>query len=164
MGLVTPALGLVFWTTLAFLIVLFLLKKMAWKPILESIKEREKSISDAIESAKKTQEEMARLKASNEDLMKQAREDRDILLKEARDTRDAIVAEAKTKATQEADRILATARENIKNEKMAAVSELKNQVAVLSIEIAEKILKNELSKDEKQKSLVNNLVEEINLN
>jgi len=164
MGLVTPALGLVFWTTLAFLTVLFLLKKMAWKPILESIKEREKSISDAIESAKKTQEEMARLKASNEDLMKQAREERDVILKEARDIRDGIVAEAKTKATQEADRILAAARENIKNEKMAAVSELKNQVAVLSIEIAEKILKNELSKDDKQKALVNNLVEEINLN
>ena len=164
MGLVTPALGLVFWTTLAFLTVLFLLKKMAWKPILESIKEREKNINDAIETAKRTQEEMARLKASNEDLMKKAREERDAILKEARDAKETIISEAKSKATQEADRILASARENIKNEKMAAVTELKNQVAVLSIEIAEKILKNELSKDEKQKSLVNNLVEEINLN
>lgn len=164
MGLVTPALGLVFWTTLAFLTVLFLLKKLAWKPILEAIKEREKTIGEAIESAKRAQEELARLKVSNEDLIKEAREERFAILKEARDTRDAMVSEAKTKATQEADRILAAARESIRNEKMAAVTELKNQVAVLSIEIAEKILKNELSKDEKQKAMVNTLVNEINLN
>lgn len=164
MGLVTPSLGLVFWTTLAFLIVLFLLKKFAWKPILESLKERENTIADALKSAENAKHEMAQLKASNEELLRKARDERDALMKEARDARDLIVAEAKTKATQEADRILAAARENIKNEKMAAVSELKNQVAVLSIEIAEKILRNELSKDEKQKSLVNNLVEEINLN
>lgn len=164
MGLVTPALGLVFWTTLAFLVVLFMLKKMAWKPILESIQQREKTISDSIEAAKNMQEEMARLKSSNEDLLKKAREERDALLKEARETKDAIIAEAKTKAASEGDRIVAAAREQIKNEKLAAIAELKNQVAVLSIEIAEKILKNELSKDEKQKTLVNNLVEEINLN
>jgi F-type H+-transporting ATPase subunit b len=164
MGLVTPALGLVFWTTLAFLTVLFLLKKLAWKPILEAIKEREKTIGEAIESAKRAQEELARLKVSNEDLIKEAREERFAILKEARETRDAIVSEAKSKATQEADRILTAARESIRNEKMAAVTELKNQVAVLSIEIAEKILKNELSKDEKQKAMVNTLVNEINLN
>lgn len=164
MGLVTPSLGLVFWTTLSFLIVLFLLKKFAWKPILESLKERENTIADALKSAENAKHEMAQLKASNEELLRKARDERDALMKEARDARDLIVAEAKTKATQEADRILAAARENIKNEKMAAVSELKNQVAVLSIEIAEKILRNELSKDEKQKTLVNNLVEEINLN
>lgn len=164
MGLVTPALGLVFWTTLAFLVVLFMLKKMAWKPILESIQQREKTISDSIEAAKNMQEEMARLKSSNEDLLKKAREERDALLKEAREAKDAIIAEAKTKAASEGDRIVAAAREQIKNEKLAAIAELKNQVAVLSIEIAEKILRNELSKDEKQKSLVNNLVEEINLN
>lgn len=164
MGLVTPALGLVFWTTLAFLVVLFMLKKMAWKPILESIQQREKTISDSIEAAKNMQEEMARLKSSNEDLLKKAREERDALLKEAREAKDAIIAEAKTKAASEGDRIVAAAREQIKNEKLAAIAELKNQVAVLSIEIAEKILRNELSKDEKQKTLVNNLVEEINLN
>jgi F-type H+-transporting ATPase subunit b len=164
MGLVTPSLGLVFWTTLAFLIVLFLLKKFAWKPILESLKERENTIADALKAAENAKHEMAQLKASNEELLRKARDERDALMKEARDARDLIVAEAKTKATQEADRILTIARENIKNEKMAAVSELKNQVAVLSIEIAEKILRNELSKDEKQKTLVNNLVEEINLN
>lgn len=164
MGLVTPALGLVFWTTLAFLVVLFMLKKMAWKPILESIQQREKTISDSIESAKIMKEEIARLKSSNEDLLKQAREERDGLLKEAREAKVAIISEAKTKASAEGDRIVAAAREQIKNEKLAAISELKNQVAVLSIEIAEKILKNELSKDEKQKTLVNNLVEEINLN
>jgi F-type H+-transporting ATPase subunit b len=164
MGLVTPSLGLVFWTTLAFLIVLFLLKKFAWKPILESLKERENTIADALKAAENAKHEMAQLKASNEELLRKARDERDALMKEARDARDLIIAEAKSKATQEADRILTAARENIKNEKMAAISELKNQVAVLSIEIAEKILRNELSKDEKQKTLVNNLVEEINLN
>ena len=164
MGLVTPSLGLVFWTTLAFLIVLFLLKKFAWKPILESLKERENTIADALKAAENAKHEMAQLKASNEELLRKARDERDALMKEARDARDLIITEAKTKATQEADRIVAAARENIKNEKMAAVSELKNQVAVLSIEIAEKILRNELSKDEKQKALVNHLVEEINLN
>lgn len=164
MGLVTPSLGMVFWTTLAFLIVLFLLKKFAWKPILESLKEREQGIEDAIRTAENTKLEMAQLKVANEDLLKAAQAERDLLLKEAREVKDSIIAEAKGKAKEEAERILASSREQIKNEKMAAISELKNQVAVLSIEIAEKILKNELSKDEKQKSLVNNLVEEINLN
>jgi len=164
MGLITPALGLVFWTTLAFLTVLFILKKFAWKPILESIKEREKSIDDAIQTAQRTKIEMAQLKAANEDLLKTARAERDTLLKEARDTKEALIAEAKGSAKKEADRILAAARDQIKNEKMAAISELKNQVATLSIEIAEKILRNELSKDEKQKQLVDGLVNEINMN
>lgn len=164
MGLITPALGLVFWTTLAFLTVLFILKKFAWKPILQSIKEREQHIDDAIQTAQRTKIEMAQLKAANEDLLKAARAERDMLLKEARDTKDALIAEAKGSAKKEADRILAAARDQIKNEKMAAISELKNQVATLSIEIAEKILRNELSKDEKQKALVDGLVNEINMN
>ena len=164
MGLVTPSLGLVVWTTLAFLIVLFLLKKFAWKPILQSIKEREQHIDDAIQAAERTKIEMAQLKAANEDLLKAARAERDALLKEARDTKEALIAEAKGAAKKEGEKILATAHEQIKNEKMAAITELKNQVATLSIEIAEKILRNELSKDEKQKQLVDGLVNEINMN
>lgn len=164
MGLVTPSIGLVFWTTLAFLIVLFLLKKFAWKPIMDSIHQREKNIDEALETARNAREEIARLKVSNEEMQKKARDERDALLKEARETRDAIVAEAKNKAKNEADHIIAAARETIQNEKMAAISELKNQVAMLSIEVAEKILRHELSSDDKQKALVNNLVDEVNLN
>lgn len=164
MGLVTPSIGLVFWTTLAFLIVLFLLKKMAWKPIMDSIHQREKNIDEALETARHAREEIARLKVSNEEMQQKAKEERDALLKEARDTRDAIIAEAKNKAKVDAETILNAARETIKNEKLAAISELKNQVAILSIEVAEKILRHELNSDDKQKALVNNLVDEVNLN
>ncbi|HAA00685.1 MAG TPA: ATP synthase F0 subunit B [Flavobacteriales bacterium] len=162
--MLTVSFGTIIWTSIAFILVLVIMKKLAWKPILETLAKREKDIQEAIDSARLAREEMARLKVSNEELQKKAREERDLILKEARDTREAIVAEAKQKATLEADRILAAARENIKNEKMAAISDLKNQVATLSIEIAEKILRNQLSADDKQKALINNMVEEINLN
>lgn len=164
MGLITPGIGLIFWTTLAFLVVLFLLKKMAWKPIMEAIHKREESIEQALKTAEHAKMEMAALKASNEKALKEAREQRDAILKEARDQKDAIISEAKGKAQAEADRILVSAREAIRNEKMAAISELKNQVATLSIDIAEKILKTELSSENKQATVVNNLVNEINLN
>lgn len=164
MGLVTPGIGLIFWTTLAFFTVFFLLKKMAWKPILESIKKREESIDQALKAAESAKMEMALLKANNEKMMKEAREERDAILKEARDYKDAIISEAKSKAQTEADRVMASARDAIRNEKMAAIAELKNQVATLSIDIAEKILKTELSSENKQATVVNNLVNEINLN
>lgn len=162
--LVTPELGLLIWTSIAFLIVLFLLKKFAWKPILESVKKREETIENALKAAEQAKAEMEQLKASNEQLMKQAREERDIILKEARDQKDAIISDAKTKAQVEVDRMLGNARETIKNEKLAAIAELKNQVATLSIDIAEKILKSELSSENKQNTVINNLVNEINLN
>jgi F-type H+-transporting ATPase subunit b len=162
--MLTVSYGTIIWTSIAFILVLIIMKKVAWKPILGALEKREKDIQNAIDSARQAKEEMARLKVSNEELQKKAREERDAILKEARDTKDAIIAEAKSKATQEADRILAAARENIKNEKMAAVAELKNQVAILSIEIAEKVLRNQLSNDDKQKALINNMVEEINMN
>jgi F-type H+-transporting ATPase subunit b len=163
-SLTTPGIGLIFWTTIVFLMLLFLLGKYAWKPILNAIKTREEGIEKALSSAKDALKEMQDLKSSNEKILAQAREERDVMLKEARDTKDAIIAEAKTKATKESERIVAAARDQINNEKNAAITELKNQVATLSIEIAEKILKSELSGDEKQKSLVNTLVKEINLN
>lgn len=164
MELIKPAIGLVFWMITSFLILLFLLKKFAWKPILKMIKDREESIENALSAAENAKAEMALLKADNEKILAQARIERDQLLKEARDTKDSIIAEAKSKASAEADRLLSIARENINNEKMAAITELKNQVATLSIEIAEKIIKAELSSDDKQKTLIKNLMEDVNLN
>lgn len=163
-SLIEPGVGLIFWTTITFLLLIFLLGKFAWKPILGAIKTREKNISDALAAAESALKDMRELKSANEAILNQARTDRDSLLKEARETKDSIIAEAKAKANSEAERILASAREQITNEKNAAVAELKNQVASLSIEIAEKILRSELSNDEKQKALVSNLMKDVNLN
>jgi len=162
--LVAPGLGLIVWTTVVFLVLMFVLTKFIWKPIMSAVKEREHKIEDALESAKQAQIDMAELKSQNEDMRKEALVERDALLKEARTMKEKMIAEAKSTAKTEGDRLIASAREAIKNEKLAAVTEIKNQVATLSIEIAEKIVKQELSTDEKQKSLVNNLVEEVNLN
>ena len=164
MELVKPSIGLIFWMAVSFSIILFLLKKFAWKPILGMIKEREESIESALAAAEKSKEEMKALQSNNERILAEARAERDTLLKEAREIKDKMILEAKTTATKEGERMLAIARENIQNEKMAAITELKNQVATLSIEIAEKILKSELSSDEKQKSLVNTLLKDVNLN
>ena len=164
MELVKPEFGLVFWMTVSFLIVVFILRKFAWGPILSSLKERETSIEDALNAAKKAKDEVANMKAENEQLLKQARNERDMMLKEARDTKDAIVNEARAKAQTEADRMIASARETIQNEKMAAITELKNQVATLSIEIAEKVIRQQLGSDEKQKALVNDLLKDVKLN
>jgi len=163
-SLVEPGIGLIFWTSLTFLLLVGILGKYAWKPILKAIKTREEGITAALASAENALKDMRELKAANELILNQARTERDALLKEARETKDSIVAEAKQKAQGESDRILNTAREQIANEKNAAISELKKQVAILSIEIAEKILKSELSNDEKQKALVSNLMKDVNLN
>ena len=163
-GLLDPAIGLIFWTTLTFILLLVLLGKFAWKPILNAIKTREQGIEKALASAESALKDMRELKSNNEKILAEARNERDALIKEAREAKDAIIAEAKGKAQKDADRILASAREQITNEKNAAVTELKNQVATLSLEIAEKILRSELSSDEKQKALVNNLMKDVNLN
>jgi F-type H+-transporting ATPase subunit b len=163
-ALVSPGIGLIFWTSIVFLLLIFILGKFAWKPILKAIKEREEGIENALKSAEKAKLEMEELKAGNEKILNEARNERDLLLKEARETKDAIVNEAKVKANQEAERILSNAREQINAEKNAAIADLKSQVATLSIDIAEKILKSELSTDEKQKALVNNLMKDVNLN
>jgi F-type H+-transporting ATPase subunit b len=164
MELVKPSIGLIFWMIVSFSIILFLLKKFAWAPILGMIKEREESIENALAAAEKAKAEMKSLKSDNERILAEARNERDNLLKEAREIKDQMIAEAKATATKEGERLLKSARENIQNEKMAAITELKNQVAVLSIEIAEKILKTELASDETQKSLVKNLLQDVNLN
>ncbi|MFL5764735.1 MAG: F0F1 ATP synthase subunit B [Bacteroidia bacterium] len=164
MQLVQPAFGLIFWMLLSFGIIFWILKKFAWKPILNMLNERETSIQNALDSAEKAKEEMKALQSNNERILNEARAERDQMLKDARDIREKMIAEAKGLATKEGDRLLAIARENIQNEKMAAITDLKNQVATLSIEIAEKILKSELSSDEKQKTLVNTLLKDVNLN
>ncbi|MDF1673755.1 MAG: F0F1 ATP synthase subunit B [Vicingaceae bacterium] len=156
--------GLFFWQTILFVVLLFLLRKFAWKPILNAVNEREDSIKSALDSAEDAKREMAKLKSTNEDLLNEARGERDAMLKDARDMKDKIVAEAKVTANEQADRIVAEARESIQHEKMAAITELKNQVAILSIEIAEKILKEELSSADKQKTIIDNVVKDINLN
>lgn len=164
MELIKPELGLIFWMCLTFGIVLFILKKFAWKPILKALKDREDSIQNALDAAKKAKEEMRALQAGNEKILQEAKLERDIIMKEAREMKDSIIAEAKAKAQKEGEKLLAIARENIQNEKMAAITELKNQVAKLSIDIAEKILKEELSSQEKQKKLVSALLDDVNLN
>ena len=163
MELVKPAIGLVFWMLFFFAIFFFILKKYAFPAILKALKEREESIQHALDSAKRAREEMAGMQAENERILQQARNERDVILKEARETKEAIVNEARGKAQTEADRMITIAREAIQNEKMSAITELKNQVATLSIEIAEKIIKQQLSTDDKQKSLMKNLLEEVEL-
>ena len=148
----------------SFCILFFLLAKFAWKPILKAVKDREASIEDALNAAEEATRKMAELKSNNEALLNEARVERDAMLKEARDVKDKIIAEAKVAANTEGDKIIAAAKETINHEKLAAITELKNQVATLSIEIAEKILKEELSSADKQKAMIDNVVKDINLN
>ena len=164
MGLITPGIGLLFWMFVAFTAVLFILRKFAWKPILQALKERETSITTALSEARMAREEVSLLKVKNNELIHEVQEERDAILKEARDTKTAIVADAKNRAKEEADRMIKQAREEILSEKNAAMSEIRSHVASLSIEIAEKILKSELSEEKKQKALIDNLIDEIKLN
>ncbi len=164
MDLIVPGFGLVVWSTISFLAVFFLLKAFAWGPILTSIKERETSIETALASAEKAKQEMAALTAGNEKLLQQAKIERDAILKEAREAKDAIIAEAKNKASVEANKLVTTARETIKNETLAAVTELKNQAAGLAIEISEKFLRGKLKEEERQKVLMGELLDEISAN
>ena len=164
MDLVTPQIGLLFWTVLIFLILVFLLAKFAWKPILNMVEERTKNIEDALNSAENAKKEMAGLKAENEQIMKEARAERDKIVREAREMKDKIIEESKETAKTEADKILAQARKLIDDEKRAAMNELKDQVASLSIEIAEKILTKELSDKKKQAELIDDILNQSNLN
>jgi F-type H+-transporting ATPase subunit b len=164
MDLVTPGIGLVFWTSVVFVILILLLSKFAWKPILSAIKEREENIDKALKSADRARSEIKDLQNANERLLNEARSERDSMLKEAREIKEKMISEAKDKANSEAERILSSARETINNEKNAAVAEIKAQVATLSVEIAEKILRSELTAESKQKALANNLLEEAKLN
>ncbi|MEI6454993.1 MAG: F0F1 ATP synthase subunit B [bacterium] len=163
MGLITPDFGLLFWMTLAFLFLLFILGKYAWKPVLKSLKEREASINEALHEADKAREEMKQLQFSNEALLKEAKNERDSIMNDARKIRDKIIEEAHTKASEEAMRVVENAKISIHNEKMAAMTELKNQVGELSLEVAQKILQRELSDPEKQERYMQELLKKIQL-
>lgn len=161
MELVQPGLGLIIWMTIAFAILLWILAKFAWKPIMEGLKEREDSIDEALNAANKAKEEMKELEFSNEQLLKEAKEERDVILRDARKVKESIIEEARGKANVEANRIVENAKESIQFEKMAAITEMKNELASLSIEIAEKILKEELSAKDKHKKLIERLINEV---
>ena len=156
--------GLFFWQSLLFIALILLLKKFAWGPILTAVEEREEGIRSALDSAEKAKSELENLNADNERILAEARIERDALLKEAREIKDGIVNDAKELANTEADKILTTAKDQINNEKMKAMTELKNTVATLSIDIAEKVLRSELTDKKKQEDLVANALKETELN
>jgi len=164
MDLITPDLGLMFWTGLVFLLLMFVLTKFVWKPILAAVNSREQSITASLELAEKTMNEMKALQAQNEDLLKEARAERDSIVKDAREIATKMVDDSKNTAKVEAEKIINSAREAVNNEKTAALAEIKTQIAILSIEIAEKVVKGELSSADKQKELSERLAADFNLN
>jgi len=159
-----PSFGLIIWTTICFLILMFLLKKFAWKPVMGAIESREDSIREALASAEKAREDVANIAADNEKVLAEARASRDELLKEARQMKDAIVSEASSIAQKEADKIVENARQAVQLEKQAAMLEMKNTIAKLSLDIAEQILRKELKDEKRQEEHVSELMQEINLN
>ncbi|WP_181306696.1 F0F1 ATP synthase subunit B [Rufibacter sp. XAAS-G3-1] len=161
--LVTPSLGLLFWQVVTFLVVLFLLSKFAWKPIMKALREREDNIDSALRMAEKAKLEMQALKADNERLLTEARVERDRILKDANDVATNLVESARTKATEEGQRLVEQARESIQNEKKAALTEVKNLAATLSIDIAEKIIRRELQDEPAQRALVQSYLQETHL-
>jgi F-type H+-transporting ATPase subunit b len=164
MELLTPGLGLFIWTFVAFLCVFFILRKFAWKPILTMPGEREQGIAESIAAADKIKAEMSLMKSENENLMAQAREERAQMLKDAKEIKERIVTEAKDQAKAEANKIIADAQQQIQQQKMAALTEVKNQIGKLSVEVAEKILRKQLATSEDHGQYVNMLAEEIKLN
>lgn len=164
MDLLLPPLGLIVWTLLAFIIVLLILKKFAWKPILQSLKDRETKIAESLATAEKARAEMAQLQSENEALLAKAREERALLLKEAREMRDKMINDAKEQAKTEGSRMIADAQQAIQQQKMAALTDVKNQIGNLVIEVAEKVLRRELSNKQEQEGYIKQLANEIKLN
>lgn len=163
-SLTTPAIGTIFWSALIFGLFLLVLTKFAWKPILAAVKARDEMIKGSLESASRAREEMLKLQGDNETILRKAREERENILKEAREVRDKLIAEAKGKATEEAEKLIEKARSGIESEKRKALSEIHEQVATLSVEIASKLLGEELRKTEDQEKLIKNYLKEIDFN
>lgn len=163
MDLITPGFGLVFWTAITFLILLFILRKFAWKPILGAVSDREQGIKEALNAAEEAKKEMQNLHADNEQLLKEARIERDALMKEAREIKDKMISDAKEEAKELSAKLIQNAQASIEHEKQAALSELKHQVAELSIGIAEAVVKKELSAKKDQLKLVEGLLEDVTL-
>jgi F-type H+-transporting ATPase subunit b len=164
MELLLPKLGLILWTLVAFIIVLYILGKYAWKPILKSLDDREKNISDSILSAENMKKEMAQMQSENEALLAKAREERSQMMREAKEMRDKIIQEAKDQARKETNKIVADAQDVINQQKMAAITDLKNQVGNLVLEVSEKVLRRELNNKEDQEKYIQELAQHIELN
>jgi F-type H+-transporting ATPase subunit b len=163
-SLTSPAIGLVFWSVVIFGLFFLLLAKFAWKPILSAVKARDEMIKGSLASAEKAREEMIKLQSDNEAILRKAREEREVILKEARDVRDKLIAEAKGKATDEAEKIVEKAKASIEREKSKALSEIHEQVATLSIDIASKLLGEKLAKTDEQEKLIGRYLKDIDLN
>jgi F-type H+-transporting ATPase subunit b len=163
-SVIKPDPGLIFWTALIFILVWGFLGRLAFRPIQNALKQRETDIQSALDEALKARQEMANLKAENEELLKQAQEERAKILREAKEAKDSIITEAREKAREEAQKIVANAKAEIENQRMAAIVDLKNQIGRLSIEIAEKVLRKQLDDKNGQEKFVNTLVDEIELN
>ena len=164
MDLLIPSFGLIIWTLVAFLLVFFILKKYAWKPILKSLNDREATIADSLATAERMKAEMAQFKSENEALLAKAREERAVLLQVARDTKDKIINEAKEQAKLEANKIITDAQSAIQQQKMAALTDVKNQVGQLVIEVSKKVLRRELSNKTDQETYIRQFTEEVKLN
>lgn len=156
--------GLFFWQIFILVVLVFLLKKFAWKPILDALQTREQGIQDALESAENARKEMQNLQADNEKLLKEARIERDNMIKEAREIKERMISEAKEEAQKEGEDMIIKAKATIQNEKNAALAELKNKVATLSVEIAEKVVREELSTKARQEKLVDDMLDDVTLN
>lgn len=163
MGFVTPDYGTIFWMLIIFGITMVILKKFAWGPILKAMKDREKSISDALNSAEKARKEVAGLKASNDQIIAEARKEKEFILKEANEIKDKIIAEARNKANAEAQKSIDIAKQQINAEKSAAINEIKQQVAELSVMIAEKVIRKQLDNQKDQEKLVEDLLKDLKL-
>jgi F-type H+-transporting ATPase subunit b len=161
MQLLTPAFGLIFWTLIAFLGAFFVLKKFAWPAIINGLNEREKTIADSLATAERVKQEMATLKSENEALMMQAREERAQMLKEAKETKDKIISEAKEQAKLEANKIIVDANNAIQNAKMAALTDVKNQIGNMVVEVSEKVIRRELSASADQESYIRKLADDL---
>lgn len=164
MEIITPGVGLIFWTAILFLITFFILSKVAFKPIAAALKEREDSIDEALSASAKAKDEVAGLKTEIGEMKKEARAEREIIIKEAKDAASKIVTEAQNRAKEDSARIVASAQETIQNEKKAALAEVKNEVAKLSLNIASRLIKKQLSDDASQKSLVQEYLKDANFN
>ncbi len=163
MNLITPEFGLLFWQTVTFLVLLLLLSRFAWKPIMSSLREREETIEGALRSAELARQEMTKLRADNERLLDEARAERDAMMRKAQQTADAIVEEAKNKAATESNRIVESARAAIQSERQAAIDDIRRQVATLSVDIAEKVIRRQINGDTQQRQLVDQFVKDIHL-
>ncbi len=164
MELLKPELGLIIWTTIILLSLIFILTKFAWKPILKGLNDREKTIADTLNTAEKTKLEMAAMKSQHEALLNEARQERSLILKEAKDMKDAIIGEARDKAKSEGAKMIEEAKREIENQKMAAIIDVKNAAGNLVLEVSEKILRRELNNKDEQVKYINTLIEQSKLN